>query len=275
MLPLGIASAWTAERVTDTDGYVEAVGPLASDPAVQRELASRIETRARVAIGVGRMERADARAARQKIHVLVAQLVQAEEFRTVWDEANRIAHGQLITVLDSRGSGAVPLDLTPVLDGVLVTLGAQGLPVRTADVAVVVYVADAGDLEKARAGYRVVHAAGYWVPALCVALIVCALVVARRRGQVLGILGAGAAVTCGLTLLVLGAVRSTALDSVPSADRGLAGAVWDVLVHSLRTMLVVAVVVGVVLVVVSIAVRVLRPPEKAPAGDFSLLEPRD
>ena len=43
VLPLATLSVWLDQRVTDTDAYVDAVGPLADDPVVQRLVATRVE----------------------------------------------------------------------------------------------------------------------------------------------------------------------------------------------------------------------------------------
>ena len=39
ILPVALASAWLSTVVTDSDAYVDTVGPLASDPTVQQAVA--------------------------------------------------------------------------------------------------------------------------------------------------------------------------------------------------------------------------------------------
>lgn len=50
LLPLALTSAWPATVVTDSDAYVDTVGPLASDSTVQRAAADRLESSAITAV---------------------------------------------------------------------------------------------------------------------------------------------------------------------------------------------------------------------------------
>ena len=42
---LSVSAIWTNNQINDTDRYVRTVAPLASDPAIQQDLASRISLR--------------------------------------------------------------------------------------------------------------------------------------------------------------------------------------------------------------------------------------
>ncbi len=61
---MAITAVWTAERVTDTDGYVGAVGPLADDEKVQDALIDRLEAHAADVIGLEQLPAAGQATAR-------------------------------------------------------------------------------------------------------------------------------------------------------------------------------------------------------------------
>ncbi|HET9421823.1 MAG TPA: hypothetical protein VFO49_11845, partial [Nocardioides sp.] len=46
VLPVALASAWLSTVVSDSDTYVDTVGPLAADPTVQRVVADSLESTA-------------------------------------------------------------------------------------------------------------------------------------------------------------------------------------------------------------------------------------
>ena len=67
ILPVAITAVWTAERVTDTEGYVGAVGPLADDEKVQEALVDRLEQYAADVVGLGQLPEAQQQPARLAI----------------------------------------------------------------------------------------------------------------------------------------------------------------------------------------------------------------
>ncbi|MDQ4052019.1 MAG: hypothetical protein M3237_04880 [Actinomycetota bacterium] len=267
VLPIAITAVWTAERVTDTNGYVGAVGPLADDPDVQAALTGRLEQYAADAVGLEELGGAQEQVARQAITAAVTAAVTDPSFRPAWESANRAGHAELIRTLRDDQSGRIaPLDLAVVIEPVLDTLRAQGLPVRDVQPPGLVFTPDHRPLRAAQEGYQTLDAARLVLPVAWVALVVIALAVARRRLRALAILAGASIVSVALMWPVLAVGRSGALEAVPEADRELGEAVWDGVTQSLERSASVAIVVAAVALVVAVVLGLVRSGRSAPAG---------
>jgi hypothetical protein len=268
LLPVAMTAVWTAERVTDTDGYVAAVGPLADDPDVQETLIDRLEQYAAEVVGLERLGAARQQTASGVIRDAVAGVVASPSFRPVWEAVNRAGHEQVVQTLRDDAPGELTvLDLGPAVGPVSDALREQGLPVREVAAPQIVFVPDRQQLRAAQEGYQAIDAAGTWAPAAWVALVLITLLVARRRRIAVALLAVGSIVSAALLWPFLAGVRKAVIDSMPEADRDLAEAVWDAVTRSLERGVLVAVVIAVaalLVVVVLGMVRRDRPPHPTP-----------
>jgi hypothetical protein len=142
-LLVSVVGVWVHQNVYDTDAWVSTVQDLPSDPAVAAALADRITN-----------ELAQVTQAEDRIRDLLPQeasilagpittgiedllregvtrVIESDQFRTVWIEVNRIAHSQLVNLLDSSSGllttteGNVRLNLLPIMGQVLDAVGDQ------------------------------------------------------------------------------------------------------------------------------------------------------
>jgi hypothetical protein len=110
-----VPGAWTRRTVFDTDRYVELTSEIAAEPAVQARLAVRITDATFTALDVeARLASvlADVReelaflagpiteAVRERVQMRVEQLLASDAFQQLWAEANRVAHTQILAVLN-------------------------------------------------------------------------------------------------------------------------------------------------------------------------------
>lgn len=134
---------WTNRTLLTTDGWVETVGPLGSDPAVTRALQPRITEAVFTAIPAQELiagalpeDRAFlavplASAVRSFVDDRVGTFLASDAFANLWIDANRTAHDRALAVL--RGDSevvqvqgdTVTLDLLPVVNQVLAQLSTQ------------------------------------------------------------------------------------------------------------------------------------------------------
>lgn len=262
VLPLAMVAVWLVAVVDDTDRYVRTVSPLAEDPrvlaAVERSLTQRVvaEVEARGgAVGglvAGRLE--------DRVADGVRLVVRSPQFRPAWDAANAAAHEELVAGLRPGADAPdVSLDLGRVLDAVVEEVG-DSLPVAVSppQVEAPVTVLEGQQVTRARAAYQGLTAAGVVLPVAWVVLVALALLVAKRRGRVLALLGAGSAATLLLMLLALERVRDRAVAAVPGSDRALSAAVWDGVTTDLRLALWGAAAAAAVLAVVGGLAAVVR-----------------
>ncbi len=137
LLPVTVTATWAHRTVLNTDAYVETVTPIAADPAVTSALSRQITDQLYTALNPQQII-ADAlppkaaflagpiaNGARDSVQQAVNKVLSSDQFQTLWVQANRFAHQQLVTVLrkDSEvlqtSNGQVVLNLVPLLNEAL------------------------------------------------------------------------------------------------------------------------------------------------------------
>ena len=115
LVPLSLSAVWVRNTLLDTDNYVSTVGPLADNPDVQHAIANRVtdalfanaDVEAKVADALP--PRADFLAGpvsdgvRTAINAATLRLAESDRFETLWENANRRAHGAVVNVLTGGG----------------------------------------------------------------------------------------------------------------------------------------------------------------------------
>lgn len=261
LLPFGVLSVWVAQQVSDTDAYVETIGPLAENETVKDETSSRVSAEIGRQVPEVKQEQAT-------VDLVVDRVIDGPEFPGVWRTANRVAHEQIVKILaDDSQADRVTIDLQPVAKQAAAGLRKEGLPVRADQVPPVPFtVARGEDLRQAQDGYAIAKDAGFWSPIAWVLLVALTLIAARRRLRTLAWLAAGSAVMVAVGLLGLRLARSEVLAQVPGGDRDLASAVWEVTTRDLRTAYLTIAVIGlVVALVVAVLTKVPLRRQPGPA----------
>ncbi|MEU3703256.1 hypothetical protein AB0E82_13275 [Streptomyces anulatus] len=270
LVPLSALSAWADLEIDDTDRYVAAVSPLASDPAVQNTVADLVTEEAMRQIDLGPLQDT----VREFLHETVRSFTTTEAFRNAWDAANRAAHKAVAAALDGDSGEAVTIDLAPVIDQVKQDLVRDGvpfadqIPVERTEITVL----GPGQADDLRDSFRLLRYGSIWPAVATLVFLVLVVGIATvRRGMRAGLwatatVGAGF-VLGAIVLRVLVAVgRSRVLDEVPDSDRDAAAAVVDALTASLRTTVWVVLGVGAALLVGAVVARVLLR-RRRPAAD--------
>ncbi len=241
LLPIALASAWLATVVTDSDAYVDTVGPLASNEKVQAAAVDALEGAAVSSVEDATGTTLDA-GQRELVTAAVGTAVESSEFETVWRAANRTAHRQAVRILEDDGDrqvtedGRVVVQLGPVYDSIAEGLDQRGLVDASAvpPVEAGVPLIRASDLDQVRTAYQLLDAAGFWVPAIWLVLVVLTMLVATERRKAAVWLAAssiGGLLSLVVALLV---ARGVVMDELGSnTDYELVGSVWDVLVSGL------------------------------------------
>ena len=115
---VSVFAVWMRALVLNTDSYVRAVGPLIEKPALRDELAMQVVDELYDHVDVPQLlrdalpKRADVLAPTlaQGIHDTSVKLASAalatSAVRRVWEEANRVAHDQVVHVLGGTSQAA-------------------------------------------------------------------------------------------------------------------------------------------------------------------------
>ncbi|MEI7033895.1 hypothetical protein [Streptomyces pratensis] len=262
LVPFSALSAWADLELDDSDRYVAAVSPLASDPAVRSTVADVVTDEAMRQIDLGPLQDT----VRGFLHETMRSFTTTEAFQNAWDTANRATHRAVTAALDGDSGEAVTIDLAPVIDQVKQDLVDDGvpfadqIPVQRTEITVL----GPDQADDLRSWFRWLRYCSIWPAVGTLVLLVLVVGIATVRRGLRGGLWATATVGAGcvlgaIVLRVLIAVgRKRVLDEVPSSDRDAAAAVVDALTASLRTTVWVVLVVGAVLFVGALAARAGR-----------------
>ncbi|MFE9765284.1 hypothetical protein ACFYPC_12265 [Streptomyces sp. NPDC005808] len=265
---LSVVAVWANSIVRDTDRYVATVGPLASDPDVQKAVTNRVTNVVLAQIDVDALVKqlqdtvsekgVPPRAAqlvdslngpitsglKQLVSGTVERVVSTSAFETVWVEGNRKVHSAVDKALTGEGGGAVSLkndqvaiDVAPLVAQVKERLVSAGLGVaaKIPDVHTDFVVVQSKDIGKIKTYMRVLEIMGSWLPVI--ALLVAAAGVYTAFNRRYALIGAALAVFAAMLFLgiTLTVFRDVYLDHLPSgASPAAAGAVYDALVRFLR-----------------------------------------
>ncbi|WP_427893448.1 hypothetical protein ACQHIV_11300 [Kribbella sp. GL6] len=260
LAPVAVTAAWARTHVTDTQRYVDTVAPLAADSDVRNAVADQV-----TAVILRNLPDRIANTAQSVVRGQVGQLVESDTFQSLWRNANQVAHGQLIDLLNGRGPASVngdtvSIELGPFVAAARDRLVASGFTAaqRIPDVHQTFDVFSSPDLPKAQRAYRLLDRYGAILPYIAGALLVLGPAVATRRRRTLVGTGLGVAASMVVLGIVLLIGRRVAPERLP--DGFPATAVFDVVTRSLWTTLVVVLVAGAVVAGSAVvATRLSRP----------------
>lgn len=265
LVPLSALSAWVDLEIDNTDRYVTAVEPLASDPGVQSVVSGLITDEATKQIDAGLLQDTS----RDFLHEAVESFTTTDAFRAAWVAANRTAHETVTAALNGGSGEAVGIDLAPVMAQVkqnLLDSGvpfADGIPVRHTEITLL----SADRADQLRRTFRLLRAGSIWPAVGTAAFAVAAVLMAAvrggpgRRGAALAALAATAVVGLGFAIgavVLRGAIaiaRIRVLAGVPGSDRDGAAAVYDALTSSLRSTVWIVLAVGLAVALCAVLAR--------------------
>jgi hypothetical protein len=293
LVPISGIAIWSHNQLTNTDRYVETVGPLADDHDIQQAVATRVVDGLFDQVDVSKtVERAlpnrakflgapIAAATRRYATDVTGTLLASKQFETLWETVNRRAHDQLVALLtDDSGKakgavsikdGKVSLDLDDVIKQVQAKLVAAGLTflegVRVPPVSRTIDIINTEGLAEARSYLALLDTLAWVLPVLALAAFVgsALLVRTRRRATIRAAMVLVA--SCAFTLALIAIGRSLYLDaaSSPSVSKDAASAVFDILVRNLRYGIVTLAVVGIIVALVAYFAGPSAPARKARA----------
>ncbi|CCK28738.1 integral membrane protein [Streptomyces davaonensis JCM 4913] len=231
LVPFGALAVWASYGLADTGRYVTAMAPLAADPAVREAV---VDT-----VGDGIVAETDADPPlRPFVRDAVRSFTGTDAFRTAWDSANRAVHDAVLRAVRDGDGGEVTVDLAPVAAEVKARLAADNvpfasrIPVEHTEVSVL----PADELERLRRGFRALEVAGFWLPVSAAVLAVGGIAVAACRRRAVTAIALGTALGGAFLALAVALGRRLTLADLPEdVHRPAAGAVYDALTETLRT----------------------------------------
>ncbi len=264
---ISVIAAYVRNVALDNDTYIETVAPLASNPAIQTAVASRVserlvsETNLKQQVQQALPPRASflttpiTDGIQSATDQIVLKLVESSAFQKLWVGANRRAHRQVVGLLTGQqqgsfktSNGAVTLDLSNVEEQAKKALDAKGITAFdkvTNKHAPTLVLFQSAQLKRLQGTVRFFNRLVVLLPILAILLFAAAVALAfnRRRGLVRA--GLGLAISMALILVIVAVARNQYLSSLaPSRSKPANAAVIDTvsagLLDTVRTVLVLA-----------------------------------
>ena len=268
---VSVVTVFARNQLLNTDAYVNTVAPLASNPAIQTQVAKQVSenliSRTNVEVRVkdalppkaGFLATPITSGLETVTNQLALKVVQSEQFYRLWVAANRASHKQLVAVLTGSSKGAVSnkdgkvtIDLSQVEAQVKEKLDAKGLTVFNKVPAVKglnFVLFESSDLAKIQRLTKLLNNLAIVLPIITLLFFAggIALAANRRRGLVRA--AVGLALSMALILVALAVARNQYLaglspdQSVP-ANQAVIDTVTSTLREALRIILIVSAIVA-------------------------------
>lgn len=221
---------WTKAFAYDTDEFVAALAPLADDKEVVDGVATELTDR------IMDLQGGDNKELRSVVDTALRQVLESPAFKTIFTEAVRVAHDQLIEFAGGDRESAV-LDLDDVLvrvDSILNGAGKDILSGQQIEKIDDIVVKTRGRLDTALKIVDGVERGAIVLPILALTLFGVALALSPDRRRTLAQIGLGVAIAMVLTFGLLWLGRRDATDRVHGVYRRAVEHVWDGAVESLN-----------------------------------------
>ena len=279
LTPVALIGHWGHRTVIDTTRYLETVGPLASDPAVQESIStavtdaitSQINTEELVGGLLGnivdnpviqdKLSGPIAAGINGLIGQAVSSFVASDAFEQIWVTVNTAVQKSVLLILEGKEGGPVSLqgedvvlDISPLISAVqqnLVDRGvsvAANIPIPEINKQIVLFQSPA--LAQLRTIYSLTSPMLAWFPLLLAALFALAVWLARRKGRMVLAVGVALIVMTGATKFVLDYAQTIFTDQLAGTLFAPASqAFWDTffkyLILGMRAMLVLGIVIAI------------------------------
>lgn len=275
LTPITITALFVHTEITDTGRYVQNVTPLASDPAIQTYIADNVTNRLFAEVDVASYirealpSRGDrlvgplTNALKSFVHEATLRVVESSQFEAAWEAANRVAHTQLVRVLEGGGNeaikqtkdGVVTLDLSAVVSQVIERLQSSGIDafskIPIVKIGGQIPLFQSKDLYKIRRATDLFDKIAFVLPFLVFGCFGGAIFLSRNRRK--GFLAAALCFALGALILgiALTVGRHFYLNAATSAElpENAASAVFDTLVRFLRTSVRAALILSVIVII--------------------------
>jgi len=237
LAPTAIIAHWATVEITNTQQFVETLGPLADDPAVQALIVTQVTElidaqvdisgatdsllsglgdalslpkQAKDALGL--VSGPIASGVTALIHNVVGDVVASDAFQQAWDKTLTMTQTQVVALLTGdpnslltlANDGTISLPLKPLIQDVKAALIEQGVSFASAipEIDTSVVIGKVPELAVARVIYQVGVGVGLWLPWVVLGLLTAGIFAAHRRPRAL--LGTSIAMGILMGILAIG-----------------------------------------------------------------------
>jgi uncharacterized membrane protein YozB (DUF420 family) len=271
---LSVVTVFARNQLLNTDAYVKTVAPLASDPAIQTQIAKQVssnlikranvESRVKDALPpkAGFIAAPVTSGLETLTNQLALKTLQSKQFYDLWVAANRSSHRQLVAVLTgsnegsvSSSNGRVTIDLTQVELNVKKKLDAKGITVFDkvpAAKGLNFVLFQSKNLVKIQKLTKVLNDLAIVLPIIALLCFAASVVLVRNRRRGVVRAAIGLALSMAVVLVVVAVARHQYLSGLnPNQSVAANQAVIDTVTASLRLGLRIILAVAALIAVVA------------------------
>ena len=271
LIALSVTATWVKLTALDTDTYVATVAPLIKDEDVSLAVATRVTDKVFAQVDVAKIvdevlpDRAGALApalvgvVERYAVQLIDGIIQSDRFQTLWTEANRIAHTQIVRLLtgklvsdETRGRAQeVVLNLQGVVEQLDTRLQEFGIDLfpdgAPGDQVGQFVVAKESQLEDIRQIVTLFDNIAFVLPILALLFFLVAIWLSPRRPRTIMWIGLGTVITFAIIAIVVRYMRRRFIDGIEDPlTQSAADSIWSDVLSGLRTQVVVAIVLALI-----------------------------
>jgi hypothetical protein len=245
---VGSLTVWVRRQALDTDAWVRTSGDVLENDDVRAALSVYIVDQlyqhadpqavleTRLPTNLQGLAGPIAGALRQPAVEGVDRFLERPRVQAAWEELNRVAHQELLAVLENEtrgnittGEGTVTLNLSTLIANIGQELGfGEDLAARLPPDAGQIVLLQSDQLEAAQAGVKAIKWMSWLVILIAFACYAGAIWLARGRREMLRNIGAGLLLVGILLLVIRRLVGNYIVDALASGEsvRGAVGSAW-------------------------------------------------
>ena len=258
LLPLAVTGGWVRGNIFSTDGFVNMVGPLGSDPAIQKQVADSATKQIFNALdlptllqnvlpkGLGFL----AGPVEDRVKAWTQQgaeaLTASNQFPKIWTAAVTKVHTAIVAFMKGTGkvyldaNGMITLDLSAISKPLVDKLAQVGVNIPTDKYPVLtsgqVPIVEAAKLDKVRGILNSVNTLFIVLPILAVLFLAGSVAIAVRRQRAAVRVGIGMMIATAIFVIIIAIGRTFFMNATNGAgiSSDAAGALWSALTIALR-----------------------------------------
>ncbi|MCJ7661536.1 MAG: hypothetical protein MUO67_20490 [Anaerolineales bacterium] len=267
ILVLASVTFWARYTLLNTNGWVNAVGPIPQDPIVAQNfsafLAGELFEEVNVDQAMTEMLPPNfqmlgaplSKALQGLVQDTIASLIQSDGFNTVWVGVNRAAHSVIVGVLRGEGdlvylqSGQLVIDFSDLITFIQNNFGLERIDLAGENDGRIVLL-ESQQVAYLQEAIHYLDTFGLLLPILSLVVFVSAWFVSLWRRKTLLWIGIAVAITMLLSLIAYEFIQSGIFISIADPLARLIGREsWDVVTAGLVTLTIVLLIVGILIAV--------------------------
>ena len=279
LTPIGIVGYWAKQTLTDTEQYVNTVGPIGDDPATKAALADFITQKIEDKVDPEELTKeilGDLIVQYPKLGTLmvpvvsgaidsvittsVHRIIESDQFSKLWTAINRNAQEALIKILEGDRTGAlhmegdqVVLDVQVILDAVKQALTDKGWGIIARfvpDSNAQIVILTAPQLAQVQVIYDITAPVMQWLIFAVLALFIISALLSRRRPRMTVWIGALLVAWSAILTIALDIGENVFVDQLASTPfAGVSSMFYSTLLAYLRNSMIALLLIGIGLII--------------------------